>query len=342
MHIVKHTKVIIVEEVPITASKVSNRRVLITVLVVLMALASVSFMAVYQVMKSEAYARYMGVLNVSSERIAKIIRGAEMNANNIFEDVSNHLDNPESVIAALKGKANLNLDVRGYFAAFEPDYFPEKGTWFEPYIYQPEYGGFEYRQVGSARHNYTKSPWYIQAKAQNLSFWSDPYYYYDGTSMSGHYCTFVKPIYDSKGDLACICGADLKFGWLLKELEWINEMNKSSKVLNKYHLFQDYDYNTIILNNDGTCVENPEGKTITVTDKEVLNNLVQKKTGVANIDIDGKACTMFYGPIEFVNWTTAIVVPNRDFLKPMLPIGCILLSIVVIGMIIVWFVCKKR
>ena len=169
-----------------------RRRILLTVFIVLIAMAAVNLWTSYQVAVAGAHARYMGFKNVSSEKIAKIIRGAEMNATNIFDEVSKNLNDPEDVIAALKNKANLNIDVRGYFAAFEPNYFPEKGTWFEPYIYQPEYGGFDYRQVGSARHNYTKSPWYLRAKETGASFWSEPYYYYDGTSLSGHYSTYVR------------------------------------------------------------------------------------------------------------------------------------------------------
>ena len=319
----------------------TNGKILLTVLLVLLAMASVSCWFIYHVAQSEAYSRYFGIKNVSSERIAKIIRGAEMNAYNIFDEVNQNLDNPESVITALRSKADLNLDVRGYFAAFEPNYFPEKGTWFEPYIYQPEYGGYEFRQVGSARHNYTKSPWYVRAKENSLSFWSDPYYYYDGTSMSGYYVTFVKPLYNVKGDLACVCGADIKFSWLAKELEWIDENSKTNKMLNKYQTTTDFDYYTIILDSDGTCLTHPEEKNITITDQDVLKHLAQKKAGIADLDIDGKSCTMYYGPIEFIDWSVAVIVPKHDFVKPMLPTVLILLSMVVIGMIIVWFVCKR-
>ena len=133
----------------------------------------------------------------------------EMNAMNEFDEVEKHLDSPESVIAALESKTNLNPEVRGYFAAFEPNYFPQKGQWFEPYVHHTDSSDFEVSQVGSARHNYHKSAWYVRAKELNTSFWSEPYYYYDGTAMSGHYTTFVKPIFDSKGRLACVCGADM-------------------------------------------------------------------------------------------------------------------------------------
>ena len=296
----------------------------------------------YQAIMAEAYSRYVGIKNTSTEKIAKIIRGVEMNANNIFDEVSMHLDDPDDVIAALKSKVNLNLDVRGYFAAFKPDYFPEKGTWFEPYVYQPEHGGFDYRQVGSARHNYTKSPWYIQAVRSGKSFWSEPYYYYDGTSMSGHYATFVKPIYNAKGDLACVCGADMKFEWLAKELKWVDESSKSSKVLNRFQLFSASSFYTVILNNDGACIAHPEEKEISVSEnKAMLKDLQQKKNGVVEIDINGETCSVFYGPIDYINWSVAVIVPRNDILKPMLPIAVLFLSMVVFGMIIVWFVCRR-
>jgi hypothetical protein len=317
------------------------RSIFLTVLFVLAATTTVALIICYQVVVAGAHARYMGVKNVSSEKVATIIRGAEMNANNIFDDVSKNIHDPEEVITALKNKANLNLDVRGYFAAFVPDYFPEKGTWFEPYIYQPEYGGFDYRQVGSARHNYTKSPWYVRAKDTGGSFWSEPYYYYDGTSMSGHYSTYVKPVYNAKGDLACVCGADMKFEWLAKELKWADETSRNNKVMNKYLVASDLSYYTVILDSDGTCIAHPEEKEMAIKDEAVIKDLKNRKSGVADLTVDGETCTVFYGPIEFINWSVAVIVPKQDILKPMLPIAIVLLSVVVIGILIVWFVCKR-
>lgn len=324
-----------------TQTKKSSRGILLTMLVVLIAMASVTIWICYQVTQAGAHARYMGIKNLSSEKVSKIIRGAEMNAVNIFDEVNSHLDSPEEVISALKSKATLNLDVRGYFAAFEIDYFPEKGTWFEPYVYQPDYGGFDYRQVGSARHNYTKSPWYVRAKSSGTSFWSEPYYYYDGTSMSGHYSTFVKPLYDANGNLACVCGADMKFEWLAKELKWIVESSKSNKLLNKYLVLDELNFYTIILDSDGTCLAHPEEKEMAINDKNVLKDLQHRKSGVTDLDIHGETCTVFYGPVEYIDWSVAVIVPKKDILKPMVPIAVVLLSMVIIGMFIVWFICKR-
>ena len=318
-----------------------KRYVFMTVLAIMVVFASVSLLVSYQALQAEAYSRYMGVRNVSSEKIAKIIRGVEMNAQNIFNEVNNHHETPEDVIEALKSKADLNLDVRGYFAAFEPNYFPEKGTWFEPYIYQPDQGGFEYRQVGSARHNYMKSPWYVRAKNTGKSFWSDPYYYYDGTSMSGHYCTFIKPLYGANGQLECVCGADMKFEWLAKELEWVDNSSRSNKLLNKYHLMSNFNFYSVIIDKDGTCVAHPGEEPLTITDENMLKNLAQKKGGMAKVKVNGASCTIYYGPIEFVDWNIAVVVPQSDVVKQLLPVALLFLSLVVIGLIIIWWELRK-
>jgi len=323
-------------------NKRHKRSILLTVFIVLTALVFMAILIDYQLILAGARSHYIGIKNVSAEKIAKIIRGAEMNAINIFEEVGRNLNDPEDVINALKSKATLNLDVRGYFAAFVPDFFPEKGTWFEPYIWQPEYGGYDYRQVGSARHNYTKSPWYVQAKETGNSFWSEPYHYYDGTSMSGHYCTFVKPLYDAKGDLACVCGADMKFEWLAKELKWVDDSSKSNKILNRHQAFSNVNFYTIILNNNGVCLAHPDGKELTITNKEMHKDLQQGKSGVVtSLDIDGETCTVYYGPIEYIDWSIAVIVPQNDIIFPLLPISIVLFSMIIIGMLIVWFVCKR-
>ena len=57
--------------------------------------------------------------------------------------------------------------------------------------------------------------------------------------------------------------------------------------------------------------------------------------------IDGEDCTVYYGPIEYIDWSVAVIVPKTDIVKPLLPIALILLGMVVVGMIIVRLVCKK-
>ena len=290
-----------------TSNKKQRRYVTWLVLAIMVVTLCASVWKCRQAADAERHVRYVGIMNLASEKIAKTIQGMEMNAKNEFDEVEKHLDTPESVIAALESKASLNPQVRGYFAAFEPNFFPQKGQWFEPYVVHVDTSAFEVRMVGSARHNYHKSDWYIRAKQSNESFWSDPYYYYDGTDISGHYTTFVKPVYDSKGKLACVCGADMTFEWLSKELERIDKEIMGDVLLNKYKNSNENFY-TVVINDDGSCIAHPEGKKVSLTSEQVVSSLAQKKSGVVDMTINGIPSTVYYGPIKHVDWSVAIVV----------------------------------
>ena len=305
--------------------------VLLTVLTVVIASAVGALWVGCNAVKAESHVRFIGMMKVTSERISKTIRGMEMNAKNVFDEVGKHLDSPESVILALESKTSLNPDVRGYFAAFEPDFFPEKGRWFEPYVHHRDSGGFEVNQVGSARHDYTKSGWYVRAvelseKAakgapdhtrlqgddgkEELSFWSEPYYYHDNDEIgiSGHYCTFVMPVFDADNRLACVCGADMTLEWLGEELKRIDEGNRTDGLVNKYQFWGDKEFYSIIVNKDGSCVAHPEGKSVPLTDEHVISDLAQKKSGVVEMTVNGVPSTVYYGPIDYIDWSVAVFV----------------------------------
>ena len=300
-------------------SSKTKRFVILTVVAMMVVMLALTFLLCCYILKAESHVRCVSILNVASERVAKTISGMEMNAMNVFDEVQKHLDSPEAVIAALKGKTTLNPDIKGYFAAFEPDYFPQRGKWFQPYIYKAEdFSQYVETQVGSGSEDYTKSELYVRAKGQGTSFWSEPYYYYDGSDMSGHYCSFMTPLYDADGKLACICGADMTFEWLTKELKQI-----------------DYFY-TVVMNNDGTCIAHPEGKGLLLKDKQVINDLKQHKSGTVEMIVGGKPVTVYYGPIKNIDWSVAVVVPAQDIPQPVILAGLMLLVVAVLGMILIF------
>ena len=218
---------------------------------------------------------------------------------------------------------------------------PAKGTWFEPYVVHIDSGDFELRMVGSARHNYHKSDWYIRAKQSSDSFWSDPYYYYDGSNISGHYTTFVKPVFDAQGRLACVCGADMTFEWLGKELQRIDEDFRNNEQLNQFKLDSDGDFFTAVLDDDGCCIVSPEGKKVTLTQEQMVLSLSEKKSGTIDIDIDGVPSTIYYCPIERVNWSVAIVVAKQSMWGVLLRMSGILLLVAVMGILLIWFAIRQ-
>ena len=329
------------KQISISTANMQRIKVLLTASVVILIAVSASYWAVFKVLNAETNVRYSGLQSYVASELCRTIKGMELSAENVFNEVEKHLVSPDAVIAALESESNLNPDVRGYFAAFEPDFFKEKGRWFEPYVHHSDSSEFEMTQVGSARHDYTQSKWYVRAKNLKMPFWSDPYYYYDGTNISGHYCTYVKPVFDSEGKLACVCGADITFEWLSKELLNIDDRSRNAKQVNIYRLKRNFDFYSVVFDKDGTCLVHPQDKNVVITDEVILGNLNNHVGGVVEMDICGVPSVVYYGPIEGLDWTVAVIASKSDLQKPFTYMSIILALIAVIGIVAVWFICRR-
>lgn len=181
----------------------------------------------------------------------------------------------------------------------------------------------------------------MRAKNLKMPFWSDPYYYYDGTNISGHYCTYVKPVFDSEGKLACVCGADITFEWLSKELLNIDDRSRNAKRVNIYRLKRNFDFYSVVFDKDGTCLVHPQDKNVVITDEVILGNLNNHVGGVVEMDICGVPSVVYYGPIEGLDWTVAVIASKSDLQKPFTYMSIILALIAVIGIVAVWFICRR-
>lgn len=329
------------KQISISTANMQRMKILLTASVVILIAVGASYWAVFKALNAETNVRYSGLQSYVASELCRTIKGMELSAENVFNEVEKHLVSPDAVIAALESESNLNPDVRGYFAAFEPDFFKEKGRWFEPYVHHSDSSKFEMTQVGSARHDYTQSKWYVRAKNLKMPFWSDPYYYYDGTNISGHYCTYVKPVFDSEGKLACVCGADITFEWLSKELLNIDDRSRNAKQVNIYRLKRNFDFYSVVFDKDGTCLVHPQDKNVVITDEVILGNLNNHVGGVVEMDICGVPSVVYYGPIEGLDWTVAVIASKSDLQTPFTYMSIILALIAVIGIVAVWFICRR-
>ena len=276
---------------------------------VLAVAVAVLAVALNYAVKAERNARYVGMMNMVEEKLAKTVRGVEMNAENVFDEVAKHLDSPQAAIEALGSKTRLNPDVIGYFAAFVPNFFPQEGRWFQPYVHQGDSSEFVLTLVGSARHDYTTSTWYVQGIKEKEGFWSESYYYQDDLNVaSGYYVTFATPIFDAQGRLACVCGADLTPEWMIDQLRQIEEEVRGDELLNSYRLAGSDDFFIVILNDDGTSFAHPDGDVVTMSDVAFVASLKEHHRGVAELEVNGVPSRVYYTPLKRTHWSVAIVV----------------------------------
>lgn len=218
-----------------------TRKMLLTVLVTMIIVAFITIAISFHAVKEETDGRYEAIMNVVSEKLGRILLHEEICARNVFDEVWDNLDSPESVMAAIEKEIKLNNYTEGYYVAFEPGYFPQYEKWYEPYMRNDEEHA---RNIGSPSHDYFKMDWYIRAKNEKNGFWTDPYF--DDIGGKDNVCSFVMPLYDSEDRLAGVCGADMSLKWLVSQLQEIDAKSNHNGLLH-FSLGKDFSFHTFII-----------------------------------------------------------------------------------------------
>ena len=333
-----------------------TRKVLVTVLLIMLFTLTMTFIAAYRGMRGEIRGRYLSMMNVVAEKIQLEVKTMEIEAMNVSDEVERHLAFPETVMTALEKELRLNNFATGYFAAFEPGYFPEKGKWFEPHVYKGDDGSCHSDQVGSERHDYLKSDWYVRAKKEGTGFWTDPYLYRDESGNGGVFCTFVMPIRSEDGHIIGVCGADLLLDNLINDLQKIDDISRTEGMQNIDQRYNHLDFYSFIINNEGTYIAHPDKERVlkenimshlgkdflTIDNRRIVGDMMQMKNGIETIMIDSLFADIYFTPVESTNWVMAIVVPKKALFQPILLLLFSLLSATGLGQILVWLICRRH
>lgn len=190
------------------------------------------------------------------EQVLIMLRSSAMrmdgNLNAIVEQASNqiwhaqqHLDNPkymETMVTNLVKSGSGR--VWGAAVAFQPNFYPQKGHWYEPYA-QWNGGNIKVLQIGSAEHDYFNMEFYKGAITGDTLNWSTPYM--DETGAGSEVVTYSLPIRDASGKPVAVLGIDVTTKWISKSLRQIR-LHPSS-----FSLVLSEKGEVISMPSDGTC-----------------------------------------------------------------------------------------
>jgi hypothetical protein len=89
------------------------------------------------------------IMDTESEIVEKELYGVELSTRSSIRHMEQAVVSPDRLYEALEYELNCHPHIAGFFCAFEADYYPEKGRWYEPYAVR-QGGSIVRRQVGSA------------------------------------------------------------------------------------------------------------------------------------------------------------------------------------------------
>mgnify|MGYP002522748440 CR=1 FL=1 len=261
---------------------------------------------------------------------------AENSLNGHIWDMKRNIAYPDSMYGVVERVIRSHPNLIGSGIAFVPDFYPEKGRLYEPYIYRLEHRLIR-RQLGGVGHDYTQMPFYQQAIKLNVPSWSDAY---RDTVSGRNLVTFCRPIHNEQQEIVAVFGLDVDLNWL-------------GDTLNYWHIYPS-SYN-FILSESGELISGPRMNEKKKKEMHhiisMINDSTVEKTKSSSgrttvfpiTDADGDEGTVFYAFFKGQpHWQIAVVCYDKEVygkLKKMrLGVGLLLLAgLFVLGLIITRF-----
>ena len=301
----------------------------------------------------EAYFEHLA--DIENESIEKMLHDVQVAVHNSIDEVAEDMSQPDSVFAALTSKLQLNPQgILGFGVGFVPNYYPEKGVWFEPYAMWLD-GRIFTIQNGSAAHDYFTHEWYVEGKKHDEGYWSNGYYF----EMGGErvlICTYAKPFYDETGRMAGVYAGDLSLD-MLHDYLLSKDLKANTegliKVPRKLEGNPRQWVRSVIVDKKGYFISHPDKgrilrdnfykgigqKTDTIADR-VVSEMMAGKKGSAELVVDGEPSTVFYSPLEKTGWSLVVILPKMRYYIVVFG-SCILLSLCLLtGLLAVYIICR--
>jgi sigma-B regulation protein RsbU (phosphoserine phosphatase) len=128
-----------------------------------------------------------------------------------------HIHQPDSLFAATRLAVSSLRTNTSMAVAFIPNYFPEKGEFFEVCSSRFSEDSIYTRNIGSAEHDYTKMEWWQNGFVHDSCWWCEPYLDDSGSKTMVVSCSY--PVHDRNGKVVAVVCIDMS----LDELKNISE-----------------------------------------------------------------------------------------------------------------------
>ncbi len=320
-----------------------TRRIVLSMLLLMSFISSLIYLFAQKEITDLTSVHYQDILETTNDKVEGMLDKVEVSAVNNLAEIQESLGTPEEILNALEKELLLNPHIVGYGVGFNPDYYPEKGRWFEPYVARRDNGQIERLQIGSDQHDYLNAKWFRETLETGKGQWSDPYY--DEAGAKTILCTFSAPVVDNEGNTVGVFGADIPLQWLYEELSRLNEqVNRKSYFRKRFDNERIYSF---ILGRDGVYIAHPEmertltgsyfdfaGTEMSEEYRQIGEEMLAGKKSSKTTYMDGIRSVVYYSPLSRAGWSMAIVVPTSALYRPGKVIATIILLLMGIGLLV--------
>ena len=126
--------------------------------------------------------------------------------------VEEHLEYPDAAYASTRLAISALRQNTSMAVAFVPDYYPEKGYFYEVCSSRISKDSIFTRQIGSAEHDYTQMEWYQNGFVHDSCWWCEPYL--DNAGARTYVVSCSCPVYDRDSNVVAVVCIDMSLDYL--------------------------------------------------------------------------------------------------------------------------------
>ena len=324
-----------------------TRRVMLTVLLIMVAVSYLIYAVAKEAIGYMAAEGFQNIMALTSEKVKSTLKTVEVAAINVKPEIYESIKHPDSVYTTLQHVVENNPTLVGVAMAFQPDYYPQKGHSYEPYVARRDGGVLEKMELASLGRDYHTSAWYMKAVSTKENGWTEPYYDKNGARMM--LCSYTMPLFNDSKEVIGACCFDVSLEWLQKQLAEIDRKNNES-MLGDMHGNESYSF---IISNNGTYIIHPKignelvnnyieqaKATSDSTDDRIGLSMINGESGMQKIRNKDGTSFVFYSPIEHKGWSMAIVVPKFSIYLMAYIMGAFTFLSTLLGLLALFFICR--
>lgn len=282
--------------------------------------------------RTEVRQRARTELMVKNLEVKRVVDSVEVAVDNLKPLLEWSVSNPDSIYAVLEFIIRQNPSVSGCAIAFEPDYFPGKGRWFEPFSGRKN-GVVVRDQIGGEGHDYLNADWYKEGLAAGGGRWTEPYF--DDAGSRAAVCSYTVPIHDASGRVAGLFCSDVSLDWMTD----LFSRNVTAPI--------------VVVSRNGKIVACPDEAVsmhATIRDfggdgddsmaKQVGAAMLSGDSGHANIRIQGgRKAYVYYAPVEGkTGWSMAVTFFDDEIYEGLHKVSFWLSIVMVLGLLLLVFI----
>jgi len=315
-------------------------------------------------------------LEGKSEAIRRTLTEVRVASVNTVPRLEENIDKPERMYDIMENLVRQNPSIRSCGISFADGYYSQKGHWFCPYAVRRD-SDVVVQTVGDKQHDYLHDEWFTKAMTAEEGYWSEPFY--DGQDKKTALVSWLSPIRDKQGKTVAVFGVDLTLEKLEELLQSIFSKDYDSQGGSSYlkvtpisddddgqdsaavgNWDGEYELYMFLINGNGTYLVHPDSQRVVkgnffkyaeatpdTIDDHLGHIMVSGRSGYyegigdQDLILDRMDAFVEFTPIKDSNWSVAWAFPKIFFDVIGYLVGGIFAFFVLIGLLIVFFACRR-